>query len=315
MGDEMMMPSPLPATPSPAPPSPTPEAAPPARPYISATQIGSWTMCPRRWAYRYVCGIHSPSSGAAVQGKALHGAIQHGYQIVIGGDPLPPAAHLCEVFAAELDHVREHEVCRLGDGEDWDALRGEGQHLMAAFREGIMARRQPAETEVRIEVSLGEEFPFTLLGFIDLVTTDGWICDHKFRSKRRGLPRRADLDADLQLTMYSLLYRASRQQVETGLALDVVVKGATPPKVATCTTTRDTHDLEWLLGLIHAMAGSISTGVYQPCGGPTSGWWCSEKWCDHWEACREDHDWPEGAMPALVAAEAAAEAAAEEEGA
>ena len=94
----------------------------------------------------------------------------------------------------------------------------------------------------------------------------------------------------------------TRQKVEAGLALDCAIKSTVPTKTCTCPTHRTTRDLEWLLGLLHGMAFSVASGVYPPCGGPTSGWWCSEKWCDHWTLCMTTHDWPEGPLPALETA-------------
>lgn len=39
---------------------------------ISASQIGSWDLCERRWAYTYIAGIRSPSNASAALGSAVH---------------------------------------------------------------------------------------------------------------------------------------------------------------------------------------------------------------------------------------------------
>lgn len=48
---------------------------PPAAPLvveISASQIGAWDTCQRKWAYTYVAGIRSPSNASAALGSAVH---------------------------------------------------------------------------------------------------------------------------------------------------------------------------------------------------------------------------------------------------
>lgn len=39
---------------------------------ISASQIGAWDTCQRKWAYTYVAGIRSPSNASAALGSAVH---------------------------------------------------------------------------------------------------------------------------------------------------------------------------------------------------------------------------------------------------
>lgn len=39
---------------------------------ISASQIGNWDVCERRWAYTYIAGIRSPSNASAALGSAVH---------------------------------------------------------------------------------------------------------------------------------------------------------------------------------------------------------------------------------------------------
>jgi hypothetical protein len=39
---------------------------------ISASQIGAWDLCQRKWAYTYVAGIRSPSNASAALGSAVH---------------------------------------------------------------------------------------------------------------------------------------------------------------------------------------------------------------------------------------------------
>lgn len=278
------------------------------KPHLSASQIETYLQCPRRWAYRYIRGIRSPGSGATAQGSAWHAAIEHGYREVIAGGALPSVRDLQEVFAVDLaerldlglaEPAGAKEAVRLRDGETREALLAEGLALVKCHREEIAPRVHPIAVEQRIHLPLGDQFPFDLVGFLDVVARDDdgrtWIRDNKSRSKRRGTPKQPDVDRDVQLTLYSILYRATTQQLEDGLALDCVIKPASygAPRAIVCETWRTQRDLMWVLGLIEQMARAIWAEAYPPCGGGAQAWWCSEKWCDHWQACMgEAPSWP-----------------------
>lgn len=269
------------------------------KPHLSASQIEKFLKCMRSWAYQYVRGLRSKDSGATVQGSAWHKAIEYGYRQVIAGEALPSPETLCEVFCAEfeqkLQEAEDMDNLELRDGEEEGELLAEGIRLTRAHATEIAPRVQPAEVERKITVSLGEGFPFDLVGYIDVITVDGWIRDNKARSVKRGIPKQSDLDSDIQLGIYALLYRAEFQKIESGLALDICVK-SNPVQAKTCMTQRTTGRVKWTLGLIEHMARALVAEAYPPCA-PQSGqaqWWCSPKWCDHWQKCQVDGDWEMG---------------------
>lgn len=293
-----------------------PESRPFEKPYLSASSINTWLQCPRAWAYSYVRGQRPPGSGATAQGNVWHEAVAHGYREAMAGRPLPSVADLQDMFAGDLkerlliglsEPESSKQAVRLRDGEKQEELLAEGLALTKAHREEIapivVGQAQVVAVEERIQVSLGDAFPFDLVGYLDVVTRDAkgivTIRDNKSRSKRRGAPKQADLDRDVQLTMYALLWRASRQETERALTLDCVIKqglgadgAALRPKTKIAETWRMAKDLQWLLGMIEQMARAVWAEAYPPCAGPSAGWWCSEKWCDHWKRCMDAHDWP-----------------------
>jgi hypothetical protein len=134
--------------------------------------------------------------------------------------------------------------------------------------------------EEEFRVSLGQDFPFDLLGYWDVVDNQGVIIDNKSYSKS---PTQESVNSDLQLSLYSLAYRVKTGQIEKGLRIDSVVKNKTP-KVVQIETSRTNSDCQWLLGLIESVAKSIRSGIFYP--NPT-GYLCSPKWCGYWGLCRK----------------------------
>ena len=259
------------------------------KPHISASQVTKFLQCPRQWAYQYVRGVRSPGSGATAQGSAWHAAIEHGYREVQAGYALPDVSHLQDVFAAEFRSKLAEEDVRLRGWENVEDLHKEGLLLVEAHRTHIAPDVSPLYVEHESRLGLGEDFPFDLLGYIDVITTDGWIRDNKSRSQKRGFPSQKDVDGDVQLGIYALLYRAEFQKREGGLALDVCVKHgpSAPPGVRIVETTRTAAQVQWVLGLVEQMARAITAEAYVP--NPT-GWWCAERWCEFWKSCMVDGD-------------------------
>ncbi len=293
-------------------PAPTEE---PQKPHLSASQIETWLLCARRWAYGKVLKIRKPSGGAATQGKAFHSALEWAYNLIKAGQKMPTITELQERFVWELDKLlneglelpeNEKEAVRLSHYESRDGLINQGLGLVESYRLEIMPRvGTPLHIEREFRVSLGDHFPFDLLGYIDLIAENEegvWVRDHKLRSKSRGFPKQPDLDHNIQVTMYSLMYRAEFMQIEDGLALDCVVK-TDPPKAKQCGTWRAQKDLIWLLELITGMARAIWSETYPPClpttevddGGRVKQFLCSPRWCDFHDLCMGDKPrWPVG---------------------
>ncbi len=69
------------------------------RTHYSASSLGTYAECERRWYYRYVCGaIEDKSSSASVYGSAFHWALERFHQEVTRADAAPP-----DVLAIKLD--------------------------------------------------------------------------------------------------------------------------------------------------------------------------------------------------------------------
>jgi len=257
----------------------TTDAAAAEKPHLSHTQIAMLLRCGRQYEFRYVHGLKIPPSGAMVQSRAWHQAVEHNYRQKIQSDRDLPVAEVQELFAARFDEGVEAEEIAFDPGENPGRLKDQGVGIVAAHHEVIAPAVRPALVEERFRLDLGEEFPFDLVGVWDLVERDGTVADNKCYGRA---PRQEDLDKDLQFTAYSLAYRASRNEVEPGLRMDAVVK-TKRPKALQLHTKRTNDDCRWFLGLVEDVARAIRSGVFYP--NPT-GWSCSPRFCGYHERCR-----------------------------
>ncbi len=245
---------------------------------LSFTQLNTYLRCPRQYHYRYVLGIRTPPSGSMVQSRIWHETVERNYRQKITSHEDLPLEDLQAFYAERFDEALKVEDVAFDADESAGALKDEGLAIVAAHHREIAPAVQPLFVEKPFRVSLGTDFPYELVGVWDLVEQDGTVCDNKAYSKA---PSQQELDRDLQLTVYSLAYRAAFGEVEKGLRVDAVLKYKTP-KAVQLTTRRTNEDCRWLLGLIEEVARAIDQNVFFP---NPNGWHCSPKWCGHWERC------------------------------
>jgi len=254
-----------------------------AKPHLSFSQLSMFLRCPRQYCFRYIDGLKVPPSGAMVQSRAWHQAVEHNYTQKVESDQDVPVAEVQEVFAARFDEAVGSEEIAFDAGADPAKLKDQGVGIVAVHHEAIAPAVRPELVEERFRLDLGNEFPFDLVGVWDLVERDGTVVDNKAYSKT---PSQADLDKDLQFTAYSLAYRATRDAIEPGLRMDAVIKNK-KLKAVQLTTSRTNDDCRWFLGLVEQVASAIDAGNFYP---NPNGWHCSHKFCGYWDRCRPKTD-------------------------
>jgi len=137
------------------------------------------------------------------------------------------------------------------------------------------------QVEFEFNLDLGENFPFELKGFMDVITEDGVIIDHKIYSPY-SVPSQAELDKDLQLSVYALAYRLHFGKEEIGLREDMMIKKKDGIHIKTMETKRTQQQLDIAIEIIEGVATAIQNNIFIP---NPNGWHCSEKWCLGWHEC------------------------------
>jgi hypothetical protein len=235
--------------------------------------------CPRQYEFRYIEGLKIPPSGAMVQSRVWHETLENNYKQKITSDTDLPLPDMQEYFAARYDEVLGNEEVTFEEDENPARLKDQGVSIVSAHHKIIAPRVRPAIVEEKFLISLGDDFPYELMGIWDLIEADGTIVDNKAYKRT---PSQEDIDRDLQFTLYSLGYRASKKQIEKGIRMDAVIKNK-QPRAVQLRTSRTNEDCRWLLSLIEKVVQAIQSGTFYP---NPSGWHCSPKFCGYWEKCK-----------------------------
>jgi len=247
--------------------------------HLSATQLNMFLRCPQQYYYRYLEGLKIRPSGAMVQGRAWHKALEANYEQKIESDTDLPLSDMQDIFADQFDEGVEKEEIAFQENENPGKLKDQGVTIVETHHKVIAPDVHPVMVEQEFRVSLGDDFPYDLLGYWDLVDRDNVIIDNKAYSKT---PSQGDLDKDIQLTVYSLGFRTSQNRIEKELRLDAVIKNKTP-KAVQLKTSRTNNDCKWLLGLIEKVAEAVQSGLFYP---NPLGWSCSPKYCGYYDKCK-----------------------------
>lgn len=223
---------------------------------ISATMVTSFLHYPRQFERRYIQGIKDPANGAMVQSKAWHRTVEENYRQKITSGVDLPLAQIQEFFAATFDQAFAAEEIAFRPGETAAKLKDQGLAIATAYHQAIAPKVRPLLIEERFRVSLGDEFPYDLIGIWDLVDQDGVVIDHKAYSRA---PSQEEADDNVQLGIYSLAYRLRMGKLEKGLRLDIIVKSKQPQPLQ-LSTTRTNDDCRRLLGICERLAQALRAG-------------------------------------------------------
>ncbi|MBF0607416.1 MAG: PD-(D/E)XK nuclease family protein [Magnetococcales bacterium] len=248
------------------------------KPYLSYSQISMFLKCPRQYEYRYMQGIKCLPSGAMKQSSAFHETAEVNYKQKVYSETDMPLTDMLEVFSDRFDEIFTSEEIVLDEGTTQDKLKDQGVEIVKVHHTNIAPTVQPALIEEKFVISLGDKFPFDLMGIWDIVDINNLIIDNKAYSKT---PSQAKIDTDIQLTLYALGYRVSQKQIESGLRIDAIIKNKVCKPVQ-ISTTRTNNDCRKLLNLIEDVTSAILQGMFYP--NPT-GWYCNQKYCGYWDMC------------------------------
>jgi len=201
-------------------------------------------------------------------------------QVSLAG-PVHPIAP-GEGFPVELREIAKRaagEEVVLDENQTPEGLKDQGIAAIKTHHKEIAPLVEPQFVEEKRTVALGgENFAYDLTGVLDVVDTADTVIDNKLLGKT---PNQADLDKDIQLSTYSLLYRLWQRKAESKLRLDIVVKNKLP-KAVQLETQRSREGLRMHLNTMGHIAKAIEAEAFPM--NPT-GWWCSPKFCGYWSRC------------------------------
>lgn len=249
------------------------------KPYLSYSRLSTFLKCPKQYEFKYIKNIIAPPSGAMMQSRVWHETLETNYRQKIKTKKDLDIYEMVALYEKKFKEAFKEDVVL--NGQSYDDLLTQGIKITEIHHEFIAPHVQPVSIEQKFTVSLGDEFPFNLLGIWDVIDEDGTIIDNKAYSKT---PSQADVDSDLQLTLYALGYRLLNKKNEKGLRLDCVIKNK-KLKTIQLSTSRTIEQCRWMLKMIEGLVSAIETDIFYP--NPT-GWHCSKQYCYYFDMCKEN---------------------------
>jgi len=244
---------------------------------LSPSQVSTYLRCPRQWYYRYVEKLKEPPSGALSLGRSAHVALDHNYSQKVQTGADRPVDEVVEVFREDF-HAREKEVA-WKEGETPEKVGKEGASCVRTYQEKVAPKVQPILVEKFWTVDFENVPGLTMAGRIDLVDSNHFLRDSKFKSRK---PNPNEAHRSYQLTYYGVGHRKLTGKLPEAYQLDVVTRTKVPG-IFPIKTSRSEADISRALRLVVLIMRAIKTGLFPPAD-PDS-WICSEKWCGYWHRC------------------------------
>lgn len=232
--------------------------------HTSASQLATYAMCPRKYAYRYVDLVEPEYKSISLcLGSAVGSAVSWWFDAKLEGKQ-PTGDDVLEILSADLAAATDDASVRWGQWTPQDLEAHAGRMLGAFLREyGDLA---VVETERRFELDLidpdtGEVMPRKLVGYFDLVLAGGSVVELK---TARGQYSNVDLATNLQFGAYRTFLIESRHN--SPLVVIAIIKNKTPrlqrevlPPTSTAT--------RWFMSAAVAIETAILTRNFPPSPG------------------------------------------------
>ena len=266
--------------------------------HLSYSSVNLYLTCARAWKFRYIAKVQTPIAVALPFGSAFHDAIEAYLESSAFGksDTVTVGDHFNVSWKYHLERDQQIDFGK----ETPESLRELGQRMLGSevdvsgdgpnrkcrnasvFLNDIVPQVIDDKPTIEKKVTLsvpGVEVP--IIGYIDLITSDGVPCDFKTSSKAWYA---AKAHSELQPTFYVAALSQLGQMPDNGKFRYYIFTKTKKPKIQIIETKRTPAQLFWLLDMIREVWVSIQAGVFPPTG-PGS-WRCNKRFCEFWLLCR-----------------------------
>ena len=252
--------------------------------YISASRLNCWLACPRKWAFRYIDGIRTPTSPALFVGKACHSALEGYYRHRQLGKTLETGDVTGKLLESWAGLVDQEEVMFTDVAEE-QAMQKQICNLVTAYLAAVPPDEKPLAVEVALEAPLvdpetGEGLGMPLVGVVDLVLdSEAGPVIADFKTAARS-SESMEISHEIQLSSYAWLYRQITGRKEAGLEIRSLIKTKQPKCEFHPYAARSDAHFRRLFAVIREYLDALDSGRfnYRP------GFGCAM--CDYREQCR-----------------------------
>lgn len=252
--------------------------------HLSYSSISTYLLCGNAWRLRYLERVAAPVSVALPMGSAFHGVIES----YIKAETEPDDAQLMDIAATSWQEQlgRNSDIDWGDDTPEQVANTLQRMVKAAPVRDLFRTLRVNYDTnnplcaiERRVELRV-PGVPIPVIGYIDLITTDGVPADFK-TAARMWTDSKAD--GELQPLFYLAALNQAGQEVPGWRFRHHVVTKTQRPDAKTFEIAHKPAEVFWLFELIAAAWRGIDAGAF-PMNPST--WLCSSRYCSYWPMCR-----------------------------
>lgn len=239
--------------------------------HLSYSSIAAYLACPEAWRRKYIAKEPTVSTPALVFGSAMHATVEQFVQT--GGDVL-------SIWGEKWTGQVEKETNVLWGMESSEQHYNEGVRMLSDpdILSGISTIKAK-EIERKVELRVPGVKP-VVIGYIDIISTDGIPGDFKTSAKSWSNGRAAD---ELQPLFYLAALNQAGMNVKDGRFKHYVFVKTKKPKFEVYDNTHNMKEIFFLFELIKRVWEAIEKESFPL--NPT-GWKCSPAYCDFWAQCR-----------------------------
>jgi len=247
--------------------------------HFSWTHVNMFLRWGRQYYYRYIQNMKIPPAGAVTLGQSVHKAIDFNYNMKKQTGKDEPLSILEDIYHEEF--ALRKEMTDWQEDEKPEEVEKEGRKLVKVFYQDLAPTTYPKEVEKEFCLTF-EDADFEFRGFIDLITEDEILIDHKTSGKSMS---ESSLRQDLQLSAYAFAFDMLLGHPPKEVGFDVLVRTKTP-KSQRLRTIKTQDDFNFFLSHLSIIVDSIRKWVFLPAS-PGS-WICSERFCGYLQLCTQD---------------------------
>ena len=231
--------------------------------WTSASQLATYAACPRRYELKYVLGmVPERRSTAVALGSAVHGAIEWWFEQRVA-DAEPELHDALRIARADLEAGLAAEDVEWRDATR-DSLATQAAGLVRLFLEqygelDVRAVEVPFELPI-IDPSTGRQMPRTLVGYFDLVLTNGNVVEIK-------TVRAAYSPVALRVGLQFAAYRTAARYEGGDIEVIALVKTKSP-RVQHVVLPHDGDVSRWFMLTAARIERAILAGHFPPSPGP-----------------------------------------------
>lgn len=245
---------------------------------LSASQLSMYSMCPRKYRFRYVDRLPAEHRPAALAfGRAVHSALEALHLARLDGETLEPS-RLVRLFRADWQSEVDQGLSFKAD-ESANMLRWYGEHLVNEYAKWLgdrklVAAEQPFEIDL-VDPETGEVYDERIRGYFDVIFEGDVVGEVKTLARRYD---EGTLARKIQLSAYAYAWRQMRGRDPSLLVIELLKQRQ--PQVVEATAARTTEDDAFFVRLALDVADAVDAGAFPP----NPGWLCND--CEFANACR-----------------------------